>query len=247
MNIIFLHGFLGNNQEFDCIKDQIKAQVYTLELPYHSTQKQTCTTSFKNINEWLNSEINKLKINDYVLYGYSLGGRIVCSYLANLNNFENRLKGVILESCNFGPHNYQERKNRYSTDLKWALKFVNEKQRKCLSDWYDQQIFKNLSIKQKEELINKRLNFNKENIANAITNFSFSKMKNCNSLLQQANIPILYINGQYDDKYKNISIKLQKFNNKNVITKQISNAGHNCHYEQPKEITNLINDFIKNL
>ena len=72
-------------------------------------------------------------------------------------------------------------------------------------------------------------------------------MKNCNSLLQQANIPILYINGQYDDKYKNISIKLQKFNNKNVITKQISNAGHNCHYEQPKEITNLINDFIKNL
>lgn len=247
MNIIFLHGFLGNKQEFDAIKDQINAKVYSLELPYHSSLKQTCTSSLKNIHEWCYNEINKLGIKEYVLYGYSLGGRIICSYLTHLNNFDKRLQGIILESCNFGPENYQERKNRYSIDLKWALKFVNEEQRKSLSDWYNQPLFKNLSTKRKEELIDKRINFNKENIANAITNFSFSKMKNCIYLLQKINIPILYINGQYDEKYKNISKKLQNFNNKNVITKQIPCAGHNCHYEQPEEITNLINEFIKNL
>ncbi|MGN1393073.1 MAG: alpha/beta fold hydrolase [Succinivibrionaceae bacterium] len=245
MKIVFIHGFMGNPKEFFPIALNLPIKSEIITLPYHGCSD--CFIDFSNINDWLDEQLLSLKIKDCIIYGYSLGGRIVYNYLLNNKKPKCRVHGAIIESSNYGLINQKEIQEREKIDTKWSESFLNKPIIDVLKDWYNQPIFNSLSLEDKQKLINNKKNLNPINMAKAITNLSVSKMPYYKPLLKELNKKLLYIYGENDEKYKTLSKELNLLNNKNIKTISISNASHNCHFEQLSTVSKIINEFIQDI
>lgn len=243
MNIVFIHGLLGNPSEFFHIASLINQKVQLISLPYHGCSE--AIIDFSSINDWLEEQLLNLKVHNCIIYGYSMGGRLALHYALTQTKPKVKIEGIIIESSNIGIADHNERKARHSDELKWIDLFSSEKDYySVLNQWYSQKLFFSLSESQKKELIEKRVNStNRRFISQAIERLAVSKMPYLGSYLKDTTIPMLYLFGEYDIKYKNIAEKISKLN-PNIIIKEISSSSHNCHYEQPKLVAKEIIEFI---
>lgn len=237
MHIVFLHGFLGSPQDLISTAFKLPLKSEMITLPGHGCSDMIPT--FENINDWLEDELNSLKIKDYLLYGYSLGGRIALHYALTAKT-KKLPKGLILESANIGYNDKNMKQERINNDSTWAEKFRNEPMESVLTQWYEQPIFTDLSVEDREILIKKRSKNNKNRIAKVIENLSLGKMQFLGEKLKYINIPTLYIYGDKDEKFKNIAHKIENYQNPLISVKGISDASHNCHFTNSSTISNLI-------
>ena len=244
MHIVFLHGFLGTPQEFMPIAFRLPFKSEMITLPSHGCSD--AIVDFSNVNEWLEEELKSLKIKDYILYGYSLGGRITLHYALS-NNIKFKPKGVIIESANIGLNDTNLKKERLKNDKIWQQKFLSLPMNEVLTDWYNQEIFADLSEEDKNYLINKRAKNDPTRMANILMNLSLAKMPFLGEKLKESSIPMMYIYGLLDNKAQKISQKIIGYKNPNIQVEAVDNVGHNCHLKDASTISSLINNFYQNL
>jgi 2-succinyl-6-hydroxy-2,4-cyclohexadiene-1-carboxylate synthase len=235
--IVFLHGFIGNINEFDqAIKLLAEDFSYlTLDLPGHGKTKVLGSDECYKIEHIAQAIINlldELKIDKCHLIGYSMGGRLAL-YLTL--NFPARFIKVVLESASPGLATEAERLERVRSDAKIARKLsrsiIKTDFATFLLNWYNQPIFGHIkNHPEYDRMIESRLQNNPQELEKSLRLMGTGCQPSLWEKLQENKIPMLLLAGEYDEKFISINKEMAKLCNFAQF-KIISNTGHNIHFE----------------
>ncbi|WGE78946.1 2-succinyl-6-hydroxy-2,4-cyclohexadiene-1-carboxylate synthase [Actinobacillus equuli] len=242
--VIFLHGLLGSQQDWQAVLDRLQnfpqIRPLTIDLPLHGASEYIACHGFAHARELIHQTILQYIGNQpFYLVGYSLGGRLALDYALNANN--PHLKHTILEGANIGLATDTERQARWQNDHQWAERFRHEPIVKVLNDWYQQTVFANLDQNKRSNLIKKRQNNSGLAIATMLEATSLAKQPSYAQHLQQTTTPpITFFIGEYDQKFRNMAEQNQ------LNYQVIPQAGHNAHYENSLSFTKALLKLITN-
>lgn len=244
--VIFLHGFTGSSNDWDFIKEKLPQDYYPvcIDLIGHGQ-----TDSPKEINHYscgaivyqLNSIFEKLNLPQFIIVGYSMGGRAALSYIIK---YKSKIKAAILESATAGIENMHEKKLRVEHDLLLSDQIMKEGIDWFMEFWLNLPMFNSLKdIYNLDELKNKRTINNVIGLSNSLAGFSAGLMSNMWDELYYLDFPIMYISGSKDEKFTRLNRQMAE-KTKNSIHVTIENAGHNTHLEKPELFTKFVNEFL---
>jgi 2-succinyl-6-hydroxy-2,4-cyclohexadiene-1-carboxylate synthase len=234
--IIFLHGFIGNINEFDeAIKLLAEDFSYlTLDLPGHGKTEVFGGDKYYQMESTAQAIINlldELKIDKCHLIGYSMGGRLAL-YLTI--HFPERFIKVVLESASPGLATEAERLERVRRDAQIARKLsrsiIETDFAAFLSNWYNQPIFGYIKNHPEYDcMIESRLQNNPQELEKSLRFMGNGCQPSLWEKLQENKIHLLLLAGEYDEKFISINTEMAKLC-KFAQLKIIKNVGHNIHF-----------------
>lgn len=237
--LVFLHGFLGNHRDWSETIKQLKESFYciSIDLPGHGYSASVTTPidkGFETTHRLIKDVLDDLQIKEYILIGYSLGGRVALDYARTQK--DGHLKALVLESCHTGYQTQDEKDKRFAHDLNWAKRFATQSVMQSLNEWYEQDIFNDLSCEQKNKVVNKRSHNYGVCLANMLLATSLAQQTDALPFLQknaaQAKpLPVYYCFGEKDNKFKTLGRALAKL--PNIQLTEFAGAGHNIHQQSP--------------
>ncbi|MBD2298239.1 2-succinyl-6-hydroxy-2,4-cyclohexadiene-1-carboxylate synthase [Nostoc sp. FACHB-190] len=248
--IIFLHGFIGQLDEFDEVIQLLGTEFsyLTVDLPGHGKTQVFGEDKYYNIEQTAQALINlldELHIPKCFLVGYSMGGRLAL-YLTLY--FPERFDKVILESASPGLVTEQERIERIKKDEQIARKLLRcvskSEFREFLLNWYNQPIFG--SIKNHpgfDRMLASRLQNQPLELAKSLRIMGTGSQLSLWHKLKDNTVPLLLLVGHNDDKFININIQMSGICPVAQL-KIISNSAHNIHLENTPEFVQYIQDFL---
>lgn len=244
--ILFLHGFMGDSNEFNQVIPLLTDQFccLTVDLPGHGKTRVLGGEEYYTMSNTASSLIKlleQLNIQNCLLVGYSMGGRLAL-YL-NLH-FPQYFSKVVLESASPGLKTNWDQLERIQRDWDLAKKLEESDFATFLGDWYNQPLFKSLKEHPNFDLvIANRLHNNSLELAKSLRNLSSGCQPCLWEKLKENKNPLLLLAGEYDTKFIAINsemAKLCKFTKLEII----SNCGHNIHFENPKRFFEIIKSFL---
>ncbi|AFY45681.1 2-succinyl-6-hydroxy-2,4-cyclohexadiene-1-carboxylate synthase [Nostoc sp. PCC 7107] len=248
--ILFLHGFLGQLDEFDEVIKLLGTEFsyLTLDLPGHGKTQVLGDDKYYTIEQTAQAVINlldKLNIPQCFLVGYSMGGRLAL-YLTL--HFPERFYKVVLESASPGLATEQERLERITKDEQIARKLsrcVSKNEfREFLLNWYNQPIFGD--IKNHPEfarMLDNRLQNQPLELAKSLRCMGTGSQASLWKKLQDNTVPLLFLVGENDDKFLIINTDMAEINTLAYV-KIVSNSAHNIHLESTNDFVHNIQDFF---
>lgn len=238
--LFFLHGFLGNCNDFQEAISLLSDQFYCLavDLPGHGKTQVFGGEEYytmEKIAQGLISFLQALNINQCALVGYSMGGRLAL-YLAL--HFPEYFSKVILESTSCGLKTQAERNQRIEHDFNLAKKLETESFLLFLTRWYAQPLF--VSLKKHphfEMMLESRLQSNPLELAKSLRNLSTGCQPSLWTKIQENLIPLLLLVGERDPKFISINAEIASLCDFAQL-EIVSNCGHNIHREN-------VNQFVE--
>ena len=250
--LVFLHGFLGNVDDWSEVISYLKDDYHcvSIDLPGHGRSvsiSPPIQEDFEYSHQLIATVVNNLHIKHFTFIAYSLGARIALDYTRTQK--DNRLQGLIIESCHTGLSTKADKMLRYEHDLKWAKRFATQNMQVSLDQWYDQDIFNYLCEKEKQDMIDERSHNYGVYLANMLLATSLSKQTDALPFLQENStkpipLPIHYCFGERDHKFKKVADKLSK--QTNIQLTEFNGAGHNIHHQVPLQYAQFIKQLFTN-
>jgi len=244
--LVFLHGFLGCSNDWietiNLLKDDFHC--IAIDLPGHGgsiTTSSPLNDGFNHCHKLIKDLLDELNVEQYVLVGYSLGGRIALDYARTQS--DPRLSKLVLESSHIGLLNEQDKERRFMEDHAWARTFATEGIVETLTEWYDQDIFSDLTDRKKEIFIKKRADNYGVPLANMLLATSLGKQQCALPYLQETNLPIYYCVGEKDKKFKKVASQLNNLQHINVT--EFVKSGHNIHQEDVQKFAQFLSQNLK--
>ncbi|MFN6538145.1 MAG: 2-succinyl-6-hydroxy-2,4-cyclohexadiene-1-carboxylate synthase [Nostoc sp. EkiNYC01] len=248
--IIFLHGFMGNIDEFDeaikLLSDEFS--YLTLDLPGHGKIQVLGGDEYYSMPNTAHAIIkllDELKVAKCFLVGYSMGGRLAL-YLAL--HFPERFFKVILESASSGLATEAERLERIKRDTQIGRKLTRITTKidfaDFLSNWYNQAIFGYIkNHPQYEKMLENRLQNNPQELDKSLRFMGTGCQPNLWTKLAKNIVPMLLLAGEYDEKFVYINTEMAQICELAQL-KIIDNAGHNIHFESTLAFVQILRDFF---
>ena len=244
--ILFLHGFMGDSNEFNEVISLLVEQFCCLivDLPGHGKTRvmggEECYT-MSNTAHALIKLLDYLTIKKCCLVGYSMGGRLAL-YL-NLD-FSERFSKIVLESASPGMKTHGDRVERIQRDFELAKKLEKGDFSSFLESWYNQPLFASLKHYPKFEDLKKiRLQNNPWELAKSLRNLSTGCQPCLWDKLKHNKNPLLLLVGEYDAKFIAINAEMVKLC-KSAKLEIVGNCGHNIHFEDPKIFVEIVQKFL---
>ncbi len=244
--LVFLHGFMGDLNEFTGIANELKSQYSTLliDLPGHGKTRITGSDEFysvPNAAELIVSLLDELGIDKCVLIGYSMGGRHA---LYTALNYPEYIEKIVIESSSPGLKTEEERRLRIENDSKLIKKLREQKYSDFLEDWYNQPLFRSLKANKDFDILMKsRLNNDPSGLIKSLEYAGTgAQPPQWNNWIKNK-IPTLLICGEKDVKFKNIAGDMGQINDY-AETIMVRSAGHNVHAEKEKEYKKILKKYI---
>jgi 2-succinyl-6-hydroxy-2,4-cyclohexadiene-1-carboxylate synthase len=250
--ILFLHGFMGNINEFDEARELLAEEFSFLiiDLPGHGKTQVLGGDKYYTMANTANAIIqllDELKITQCFLIGYSMGGRLAL-YLTI--HFPKRFTKVVLESASPGLSTEIERLERVKHDAQIARRLARSVAKEdfavFLKNWYKQLIFGSIKNHPKFDIMLKNRLTNHP--LELIKSLQFIGIGNQPSLWKElkANTqPIFLLAGEYDKKFIDINTEMAKIC-KHAQLKVVNHAGHNIHLENTEEFVQTVRGFLIN-
>lgn len=230
----FIHGFLGLPSDWDFVlpsPQSVSSPRKWGSTHFHSIDKHIHPTNptFENWaisfqNEISFSQPAQLQPQKKILIGYSLGARLA---LHCLEYFPQQWDAAILISANPGLTYTQEKKIRIQQDELWSNRFLNDPWEKVIQDWNNQPVFSN----QISHLSRKEMDFKRDLLAKQLTCFSLGKQKDFRPFLKQISHPILWMTGEKDAKFVQISDEIHSYENPNISFVTAPSTAHRIPWE----------------
>jgi len=244
--ILFLHGFLGNSQDFNTRISSLFPQFccLTIDLPGHGETQVLGEDIYYKMPETATALIevlNYLKISQCYLMGYSMGGRLGL-YLTL--HFPQYFQKVILESISPGLKTESERLQRLISDTKKAEQLQTLDFSIFLEQWYHQPLFQTLKNHPEfDQIFDHRLKNNPIELSKSLRYLGTGNQPSLWEKLPKNQIPLLLLVGEYDHKFKHIN---QEINQLCPVSQLqiIPNCGHNILIENPQQWINVIVKFL---
>ncbi len=244
--ILFLHGFMGNSNDFNSVMALLADHFYCIavDLPGHGNTLvsggEECYT-MPNTARALLCLLDSLNIEKCFLVGYSMGGRLAL-YMSL--HFPNCFAKVVLESASPGLKTDGERLARIQHDAKLANQLETSDFKSFLLNWYEQPIFNNLKQHpQFVDLFERRLQNNPLELARSLRQMGTGCQPSLWTKLADNKIPLLLLVGEHDDKFISINAAMTKIC-KLAQIKIIKGCDHNIHFEQINKWVTQVRDFF---
>ncbi|MFT5170780.1 MAG: 2-succinyl-6-hydroxy-2,4-cyclohexadiene-1-carboxylate synthase [Candidatus Marinamargulisbacteria bacterium] len=243
--LLFLHGFLGNHREWKPLTDLLKEQFNCLSIDLPGHGKSNCLPedySFPRISESITRLFDELQIDKAICIGYSLGGRIALDLALT---YPDRVHRLVLESASLGIEDETERKKRRAKDERWINLIGMTSFSEFLTKWYQQPLFISLRKSDAFEKVMqfrvqndpKKLKFILRDLSPGVAPAMWNQITNLRP-------PCLFITGENDIKYKAMAKDIQT-RNASIALSFVSEAGHNCHLEQPQAFLASVRPFLE--
>ncbi len=249
--VVFLHGFTGNANEWEFIFDELPNPFFAIAIDLVGHGKSDSPSKEEYYSEefqidLLNEILAKLKIDNCVLMGYSMGGRLAISFALK---YPSKINALILESTTAGIEDLELRKARVKSDSELADRILNDGINKFTDHWLSLPLFENLSNLGDEIISAIRKNKLKNNpigLSNSLKGFGTGIIKSKWNELKSINFNTLLLTGELDNKFSHLN---ERMNSQipNSVHKIIQECGHNTHLEKPNEFIIFTQYFLKNL
>lgn len=230
MNIVCLHGFLGNRTDWMSLEldKHIDADFH---YPSLFSKRQSITPFW----EWAKS-FNESVSSGSLLVGYSLGGRLAMH--AVLEN-PHLYRGAIIISSHYGLRNLEERSARLQHDKKWAERFMQDEWKHLISDWNSQPVFReDIHTFDREEK-----KFSRESLAHSLDVWSMGRQDYLKEQIEKLTVPILFIAGEQDIRYASLARTLN-FSSTDSSVWIVKGAGHRVPWQQRSRFVKKISSFV---
>lgn len=238
------HGFLGASSDFELLNRVFsRTSLIGHDLVGHGTHIENSLAGFytdAQVRFWRNNLPNKS-----ILLGYSMGGRLALQLACQYPDF---LKGLILVGASPGLEDPDEQKNRQRWDRKMAGE-LSAGMKYFLGLWNELSIIssqRNIERAHHEKMQKTRLFQDPYQLQRSLMLFGTGTMPSCWHLLGKLRLPVLLIAGEHDLKYCNIAKKMDVILAHSKM-RIISDAGHCCHLEQPRQTAQIIETWLENM
>jgi 2-succinyl-6-hydroxy-2,4-cyclohexadiene-1-carboxylate synthase len=239
--LLFLHGFLGNKEDFAPIFERISSEFCCLsvDLPGHGkTQIFELASGYGMavIAEGLIRLIRELDFSPCYLVGYSMGGRLAL-YLAC--RFPQYFSGVLLESASPGLATVLDRTERQKQDEALAISLETGVWPDFVRWWYGRPLFATLrSHPHFETLIRTRYDNRPAELARSLRAMGTGMQPSLWDVLPQLRLPLTLVVGASDSKFLAINRAMAAC----CPSVQLVTAptGHVVHFEAPDLFTQVL-------
>jgi 2-succinyl-6-hydroxy-2,4-cyclohexadiene-1-carboxylate synthase len=222
--LLFLHGFLGQKEDWDPLISHLDLPVKALDLPGHGKAPFT-----PDIALAVKQQVPSARC----LVGYSAGGRVA---LELFHRFPGNYERLVLISAHPGLKE-EERPARREIDAAWLECLQNEPYHTFLEKWYDQPLFTSLkSCLAFSSTLERRQTQNPHMLAQFFQHYSVA-----NREALEVPTGALLLCGEQDLKYEKLYRTLGPENNRTV-----PNAGHAAHIENPAFCAKVIYEYYRN-
>lgn len=246
-NLILLHGFMGSGKGFEYLIEALCSfcNPITVDLLGHGQTGGAESPARFAVDQQV-EDLNKLipQLSDALpyLYGYSMGGRLALRFAIE---HPVAIRGLILESTNYGLENEHDIRKRKQLDEKRARAIENNF-KSFLKEWQQLPLFRTENSLSEEKLHPYRAIQNQQKatqMAHSLRGFGTAEMHSVKNELAGLEIPVLLLAGEADLKY----VKIARQMHQQLPTSDLSiipKAGHRIHIEHPRNLVNSIKSFI---
>lgn len=244
MNLFLLHGFLGRPADWSSVKGYLSLnENLRIFVPDYFKEallnpQHTFESWAENFTRWV--DLQGCSKDKNILVGYSLGGRLALHALKNRPElwakslFVSTNPGFNDDLTSFDPES-PERKQRWINDSYWAEEFLKAPWDSVLRNWNSQAVFSGGS----EEPARLEKDYSRENLSLALTQWSLAQQQNMRPLLQAQANKTLWLVGERDEKFLDLSRRLvQDIPKLNMSV--IPGASHRVLFDCPKLLSEKI-------
>jgi len=243
--LLCIHGFSESADTWKAL-DIAGHRLYMVDLIGHGKSMRPTEKKYYKIRcilDHLHKIIHQLGLETYKILGYSMGGRIALAYAIK---YPEEIEALIIESGSYNEEGVWNRLARRRGDRKLAKKIVVNGMKWFDEYWSNLPIFitqEKLPESLKAEISRRRQGNTDYALANTLLSTGQGTLPCLKRYLNKLDIPILYICGEYDLRYRQIGTMFTAHNN-TIACRVINKAGHNTHLEKPTIFCNEVNNFI---
>ncbi len=249
--IVFLHGFTGAVSTWINVMDHLagRFKMIAIDLTGHgktSIPDENNRYSMEEQLKDLEALFEALNLTNFILVGYSMGGRIALGY--TINN-PKRVRTLILESASPGLKTKEEREVRRNTDELLAKRIETEGIQHFVEFWENIPLFesqKKMSFAKRQKVRDERLSQDTIGLANSLRGIGTGSQPSYWEALQEVKIPVLLLTGEIDEKFVGISREMNEIFPE-ATTQTVKNVGHAIHVENPTLFATIVEEHVKEL
>ena len=193
-----LHGFLGRPPDWDGVLGDEWFKPDWLSLERGRPVRSRCADAPSAYLDDSARLLNALGESGALL-GYSMGGRIALHMLVQEPA---RWSRAIIVSASPGLSNDGERESRLRNDEAWAKRFRDDDWDAVVADWNAQGVF---AYDPPEGLPRPKRDYDREALADALVEGSVARQADLRGRLRTLDVPILWIAGEWDAKYRDLA------------------------------------------
>lgn len=183
-------------------------------------------------------------IGRFGIIGYSMGGRIASELV---QSHPDRIVFAVFESSHPGPENDIERAAFREEEKALSDKIGNMDSKGFEEYWSSLPIFdtqNTLPPETRKKISDTRSSNNTGYLSMAVIGMGKSRMRCLYRFAGRSDIPMLYISGKKDMKYRSLSDHMC---DRGLLTVNSAETGHNVHLESPESFGKMIREFIDSL
>lgn len=249
--VVLLHGFTGSvstwHETAALLQDRYS--IIAVDLTGHGLTAAPAEVKRYTMEEQtadLHELLEKLAVDQPVMIGYSMGGRIALSYAVR---YPHSLSALILESSSPGLRTLEERASRRQADNMLAERIEKEGMEWFIDYWQDIPLFhsqKKMPEERQAKVRGERLHQRKEGLANSLRGIGTGSQPSNWERLQQLAMPVCLLTGSEDDKFIEIADEMEKLI-PNACRAVIKDAGHAIHVEKPVQFATMVKNCLKTM
>ncbi|AHI56187.1 2-succinyl-6-hydroxy-2,4-cyclohexadiene-1-carboxylate synthase [Listeria ivanovii] len=247
--LLMLHGFTGTNETYKHIISNLKA-AYDIVAPDLLGHGKTVSPkplerySMEQICQDLAEILRQLEVQQCILLGYSMGGRVATSFAAK---YPEKVQGLILVNSSPGIEQASDRESRMLADNRLADSIEQEGIQAFVKYWEELPLFasqQKLPVEIQTEIRDERLSQKPFGLAMSLRGMGTGKQDAYWVDLANFTFPVLLITAEFDKKFQSIADEMLKYlPNATQIT--IKQAGHAVYLEQPSTFLSELNHWLE--
>jgi pimeloyl-ACP methyl ester carboxylesterase len=238
--LVFLHGLTADHTLFEK-QTEYFSENYNLivwDTPAHGKSRPYKDFSYPNAAAELNEILINCNVDSAVFIGQSMGGFITQSFL---RRFPEKVKAfVAIDSCPFGECYYSKSDKWWLRHMEWMCHlFTFKLLRKSVA--------KQCAATQPgyENMLTALSPYNKDELCH-LYGIGYAGFLDDNCDLK-INCPLLILVGEHDTTGKVMQYNKEWSKNTGIPLHVIKNAAHNSNIDNPKDVNELIEKFLKSL
>jgi len=234
INLYFIHGFLQDNTVWNGIGNNILSNSSNVQRHYINLL-ESISPAAENWSKEFNKSIRGSANNLNIIIGYSLGGRLAMHSI--IGKPELWAAGVLI-GAHPGYKTTQEKNDTLMFDFKWSKKLQYEPFEKVVNDWNSLPIFGN-----KQNYFSPNSKY-RNAYSEICKNYSKGHQLDLTEKIIKPGLPLLYLSGSNDIKYKTIGDDLANKSNsiRHVV---VENSFHRVPWENRDMFIKVVNDFLE--
>jgi 2-succinyl-6-hydroxy-2,4-cyclohexadiene-1-carboxylate synthase len=249
--LALVHGFAGSLGSWDDLIPRLEPRFRLLlvDLPGHgATPIPRAAMSLVELGTALGDFVMRVSDGGVILCGYSMGGRVA---LHTALFFPQAVRALVLIGASPGIEDERERGERRTSDHELAEKILASGIEWFADYWGQLALFasqKNLSLETRRKLRAARLACDPNGLAYCLRNFGTGEQEFLGGELRRLSFPVLLMAGALDEKFSSLNrYMVGAIGTSGVQMKEIPQAGHAAHLENPQAVAREIILFAENL